>query len=214
VSLLELGSPAVPVDALDPVATRGRRIADAALRCFARWGVTKTTLEDIAREARYSRATVYRLFPGGKDALVRSVACAEVGHFIAGVARRLDEVAGGTLEDVLVAGMAEAGRRFSRHDALQFVLTHEPETVLPHIAFRGMDEVLRTAGEFARPWLAPHLDDETARRVGEWAARILLSYLASPDDSVDVGDDDSIRPLVTTFLLPGIVTGTTPSEEL
>ena len=69
-----------------------------------------------------------------------------------------------------------------------------------------MDDLLRAAGEFARPWLARHLDDETARRVGEWAARVLLSYVGSPADGVDIGDENSIRPLVRTFLLPGIIT--------
>ena len=202
VSLLELGSPAVPVVV---AGTRERRIADAALRCFARWGVAKTTLDDVAREAGCSRATVYRFFPGGKDALVQTVARAEVEEFLDAVARRLDGAADGGLEELLVAGMAEAGRRFSIHAALQYLLAHEPETVLPHLAFRGMDDVLRTAGAFAQPWLSRYLDDETARRVGEWAARILLSYAASPDEGVDIGNEETIRPLVRTFLLPGII---------
>ncbi|MEA2588672.1 MAG: hypothetical protein QOH66_1599, partial [Actinomycetota bacterium] len=54
----------------DRVATQEQRVIDAALRCIARWGIAKTTLDDIAREASCSRATIYRLFPGGKDALL------------------------------------------------------------------------------------------------------------------------------------------------
>ena len=46
-----------------------KRIVDATLRCVGRWGLAKTTLDDVAREAGCSRATVYRLFPGGKDSL-------------------------------------------------------------------------------------------------------------------------------------------------
>src|SRR3546814_9749490 len=43
------------------------RLIDAAETCFTRFGVAKTTLEDIATEAGVSRATVYRYFEGGRD---------------------------------------------------------------------------------------------------------------------------------------------------
>ena len=126
VSVLEL-----PAAASSAVSGQDRRIVEAALRCFARWGVGKTTLDDVAREADYSRATVYRFFPGGKDALVDAVARTEVASFLEAVAARLDPVAEQGLEEVLVVGMAEAGRRFSSHAALQYLLAHEPEIVLP-----------------------------------------------------------------------------------
>ena len=65
---------------------RRRRAAAAAggggaWRCIARWGVAKTTLDDIAREAGVSRATVYRTLPGGKDRLLAVVLDHEVGRF-------------------------------------------------------------------------------------------------------------------------------------
>src|SRR5437764_8400576 len=46
------------------------RIVEATLRCVARWGMAKTTLDDVAREAGLSRATVYRVVPGGKENLM------------------------------------------------------------------------------------------------------------------------------------------------
>src|SRR2546423_4583695 len=102
-------SPPAPAEALtDPA----QRVVDGALRCIARWGVAKTTLDDVAREAGCSRATVYRFFPGGKDALVQAVVRAEVDQFLDAVGRRLDAVADQGLEELLVHGMAEAGRLF------------------------------------------------------------------------------------------------------
>ena len=59
------------------------RVLDATLRCVARWGVAKTTLDDVAREAGCSRATVYRAFPGGKEALLEALARREVSRFFA-----------------------------------------------------------------------------------------------------------------------------------
>src|SRR3954453_8152334 len=90
-----------------------QRVIDALLRCVGRWGLAKTTLDDVAREAGCSRATVYRFFPGGKEALVATVAGGELAACLDAVCRRLDAAADGSLEDVLVAGMAEAGRQFS-----------------------------------------------------------------------------------------------------
>ena len=56
------------------MATGGReRILEATYACVARYGLGKTTVEDAAREAGVSRATVYRHFPGGKDQLVAEV---------------------------------------------------------------------------------------------------------------------------------------------
>src|SRR3954471_10003835 len=95
----------------DPVPLEDR-VIDAALRCIARWGVAKTTLDDVARQAGCSRATVYRVVPGGKDGLVEPVGRAEASRFFAALAERLDAAADQGLEELLVAGMSEAGRRF------------------------------------------------------------------------------------------------------
>src|SRR5271169_1891586 len=65
------------------------RLADAALRCIARQGIAKTTLDDVAREAGCSRATVYRVFPGGKDGLMSAVADTEVARFFSALALRM-----------------------------------------------------------------------------------------------------------------------------
>ena len=49
------------------------RLLQATYDCVARWGLAKTTVEDAAREAGVSRATVYRYFPGGRDELLSAV---------------------------------------------------------------------------------------------------------------------------------------------
>src|SRR3954454_11579060 len=95
--------------------TLEERVVDAALRCIARWGATKTTLDDVAREAGCSRATVYRVAPGGKDGLIDLVVRTEASRFFAAVAERLDAVADQGIEELLVVGMVEAGRRFVSH---------------------------------------------------------------------------------------------------
>jgi AcrR family transcriptional regulator len=189
----------VPSDAGDT--PQRVRLADAALHCFAAQGIAKTTLDDVARAAGCSRATVYRVFPGGKDGLVAAVVDTEVARFFSALALRMGAAA--NLEDVLVVGMNEAAVRISEHPALSFLLDHEPEVVLPHLTFTHMDSVLAVSSTFTAPFLGRFLDHDEARRVAEWAARIVLSHLLCPSDSVDLTDEVLVRRLVRTFVLPG-----------
>jgi AcrR family transcriptional regulator len=177
------------------------RLADAALSCFARYGIAKTTLDDVARAAGCSRATVYRVFPGGKEGLVAAVVDTEVARFFSALALRMGGAS--NLEDVLVVGMTEAAVRISEHPALSFLLDNEPEVILPHLTFSHMDSVLGVSSTFTAPFLGRFLDHEEAKRMAEWAARIVLSYLLCPADGVDLTDEVRVRRLVRTFVLPG-----------
>ncbi|HEX9994371.1 MAG TPA: TetR/AcrR family transcriptional regulator [Acidimicrobiales bacterium] len=178
-----------------------RRVLAAAGRCVARWGVAKTTLDDVAREAGCSRATVYRAVPGGKDALVAAYVRAELDRFFATVARRLD--AATDLEDLLAGGLSEAARLLAGHEPLQYLLANEPEVVLPAVAFGRMDRVFARAAEFAAPWLRPWLGDR-AGEAAEWLCRLACSYLLSPAPGIDLTDEDDARRLVRDFVLPGL----------
>lgn len=186
-----------------PPAPLDERVIAAALSCIARWGVAKTSLDDVARQARCGRATVYRAFPGGKEALVRAVARAEAARVASVVAERLEQAA--TLEDLLVAGLFEAARQIAGHAALAYLVEHEPETVVPWLAFEHGDEFLAFATDVAAPQLVRFLPPAEARRAAEWTARVLLSFLVCPAPGFDLSDEDSARALVTTFLLPGLV---------
>lgn len=177
------------------------RLADAALACLARQGVAKTTLDDVARAAGCSRATVYRVFPGGKEGLISAVVDTEVARFFSALA--LPMAAATDLEDVLVVGMTEAARRITGHGALTFLLEQEPEIVLPLLAFSQMDGILAVSSTFTAPFLGRWLDHEEAKRVAEWATRIVLSHLLNPADGVDLTDEARVRRLVRTFVLPG-----------
>jgi AcrR family transcriptional regulator len=179
------------------------RVVEAALQCIAKWGTLKTNLDDVARQAGYSRATVYRVFPGGKDAVLEAVARTEVSRFFARLVEQFE--AAESLEDLLVAGMTEAGRTIRDHDALQFLLAYEPQTVLPRLAFSRCDEVLASASAVAAPFLARWLAPDDALRAAGWATRLVLSYSTVPSAGADLADEQSVRRLVRTFVLPGLI---------
>jgi AcrR family transcriptional regulator len=192
----------------DPVTAQGSsvdgtaaRLLDAAAACIARVGVTKTTLDDVAREAGCARATLYRYFPG-KPALVGALVARDAAVLTAAL---LAESAGAaSLEDAAVAIILEACAWLAAHQALAFVVAAEPDVLLPHLAFDGADRVLAAGARVVAPSLARFLDPATAERAGEWLARIVLSYCASPTDAVDLADPVFVRRLVADFVVPGL----------
>jgi AcrR family transcriptional regulator len=58
------------------------RLLDAAEECLTQFGPQKTSMEDVARAAGMSRATVYRYFDN-RDALLRGVASRQSSNLAA-----------------------------------------------------------------------------------------------------------------------------------
>ncbi len=187
------------------------RVHAATLSCIARFGLSKTTLDDIARESGVSRATIYRTFPGGREVLFQSVLMAEIGRFYDVLGSALAEI--DDFEDLLTVGLAASMRFLRDHDALQTLVDIEPGLLLPQFAFHRLDLVLTDAAAFAVPFLEPHLrtgddrsvDDDRIWTVAEHLVRIVLSYTMHPSPHVDPSDDESVRRLVRHHVLPGLV---------
>jgi AcrR family transcriptional regulator len=186
------------------------RIIEATLSCFGRYGVAKTTLDDVAREAKCSRATIYRMFPDGKESVVEAVVAAEVEQLFSAIAARIDGV--DDLEELLLAAMQEATARVETHAPLQFLLAHEPELILPHVTFARFGPLLARSADFLAPHLSRWLCGEDAQRVGEWVTRIVFSYLVSPPAARATGsgagssprEGAHLRHVVHDFVIPGI----------
>ncbi len=196
-----MASPAVAVSS--QTSEVEARIRVACLTCIERWGINKTSLEDVAREAGCSRATVYRLFPGGKESLVQAVADAEAITFFAALSDELKEA--DTLKDRLILGVGHALRRLIGHPALRALLTYEPDAPAIHILAPSMDGLVRPGTIFTAAQLAPWFDRAQALEAAERIVRIVLSYASSPSERFDPYDEDSVRHLIETFIMPGIV---------
>jgi AcrR family transcriptional regulator len=177
------------------------RVRAALLACIARYGLAKTTLDDVAREAGCSRATVYRYFDGKAD-LVRRTATAEIAAVTGRVVAAAEGAA--TLPDAVVAVVVDAARELRGHVALRFLLAHEPEAVLPHLAFAPGDEILTRVGDLLAPALARWLAPADATRSGDWLARVLRSYVLMPEPTVDLTHADTARAFLEQLVIPGI----------
>jgi len=175
------------------------RLVAAMLECIGRWGVAKTTADDIARAAGVSRATLYRAFPGGKDVAFEALLRHELTRFFDAVESRFRQA--DSLEDLLVVGAVEAARFLLGHEALGYLLRHEPNRVLP--PFGRLQSGLAIATGFLAPHLSRFVDDpERAAEGAELVVRLLLSYATDPSPSLDLTDPESVRRFVRTFVTP------------
>jgi len=187
----------------DTAPTGADRVAAAALELIADHGVSALTVEAVAVEAGVGRASVYRWFPGGRDDVVRAAGLVELG-------RLLDELepclaAATTLDEALGDGLAVTVRFLRSSRPLQSVMAHEPELVLPHLAFDRMDTAFDVAAGVALRHLTRFVDERDARRAAELVARLALSHTLNPSADLDAGDPDAARRLVTRFVTPGLV---------
>lgn len=199
---------ALAASAVEPGSSE-ERVVDALLECIARWGLAKTTIEDVARASGLSRATVYRLFPGGKQAIVEAAAITELARLVEAVGAELERA--DDLEDSLTAAVSAASRYLCSNPAFDYLHRHEPDAIEAFIAFDRLDLLFHAAGELMAPWLERFLDPATAREAGVWAARVVLSYLTMPSPGLDPAEPADARRLVSTYLLPGLVQEADPS---
>lgn len=206
------GEPVVVADRAGTVSALDERILDAATALVARWGVAKTSLADIAKEAGCSRATLYRSFPGGKQQLFATVGHRELAGYVDAIVEVIDE--SDDLADAVTRGLVVAARLLRDHDAAQFVLAHEPELLLPFLGFKQVDRlyahVSAVIGPHFERFLPVSQAEDRAAWLAEWAARLFITYLFNPDPEVDLVVVDDTRRLVTAFVLPAFDPPTRP----
>jgi AcrR family transcriptional regulator len=178
-----------------------------AYDCIARYGMAKVTLDDVAKASGVSRATIYRLFPGGRDQLLRETVGWEMNRFFAKLA---DAVADEPdLPRRLEAALTFAHRSVRDHEVLQKMLATEPGALLPLMTVE-QHRVISYIRDYLRPLLAteavagrlrPGVDVDHA---ADFLARVGLSLIGSPG-RWDLEDPDAVRTLVRTELLGGIL---------
>ena len=145
--VLSQGMGAIAANDRTYVSTGPDRVAAATLACIAEHGVRAVTVEHIADEAGVSRASVYRWFPGGRSDVLLAAGGREMDRFFAEIEPRL--AAADTLDDVLAEGLSGAVRFLRDNKPLHALLEHEPELVLPHLAFHRMGTAFAVAAAVA-----------------------------------------------------------------
>jgi len=181
-----------------------RRVLDATERCLDRWGRAKVTVDDIAVEAGVSRATLYRMFPGGREVLFEALRVRRLEEFFTELRQAVQGATG--LEDLLVRTVVHATGELRADERLAAMLAAEPGEALSDLTLAGLPRVVRMATVFLLPMLDPHLSRNEATRLVDLVSRLVISYFLAPSDHVDLGDPDSARAFLATFVLPSFTT--------
>jgi AcrR family transcriptional regulator len=177
-------------------------LIDAAEACFQRFGVGKTTVEDVAAAAKVSRATVYRYF-ADRDELILGVVLREAERFLNRMSTRVNRAS--NFGDGLVDFAAYTLRAVRADPNLALLFAPEMAGVTTSLA--GASEALFTmVTEFLRPYfeasdkaglLRPGIDLDDA---AEWTLRTILSLLTV--DGPRPRTESQVKDLLRTFLVP------------
>lgn len=182
----------------------GARILDGALEQFRESGMTRTTMDDVARRAGLSRVTIYRRFQN-KNALIEAVLLRECRRCLDALDRAVAGLPG--IQERMVEGYVFALRYAREHPLVGGLLRVEPQVILPFMTVHA--EPALTA---VRTFLAMHL--RRAQDAGELAelsdtepiaelmARIAVSYVISPYGCMPMRTDDDARAFARRFLVP------------
>ena len=66
------------------------RVLDSTKIAIEKWGVSRFTVADVCVLANVSRATLYRMFPGGKEVLLEALHVRSLDEFFTTLLERAD----------------------------------------------------------------------------------------------------------------------------
>ncbi|MGH9184995.1 MAG: TetR/AcrR family transcriptional regulator, partial [Acidimicrobiales bacterium] len=185
------GLPPAPGPELDPV-------LDAAVRCFARFGYRRTSVQDVAQELGVNRTTVYRQV-GNIEQVARLVAARDLHRFVSVLPTLL---AGQAAPEALVEGMVAVISGVRAHPVAAKLLADEPELVGSAVAQYVPEFFAQAAGMLAPLLRAGMKAGQLAQRdpvaVAEWLLRVGVSLvLVEPPGDLRAFLSELVVPALT-----------------
>jgi AcrR family transcriptional regulator len=183
------------------------RVLEGGLVSIGRYGLARTTVDDVAQASGVSRATIYRHFPGGRDQIVQDTVAWEMGRFFQNLGEAV--AAAPDLCVLLEEALLFARRALAEHAVFQRVVETESERLLPLLTVQSF-RILPLIGGFLVPYLEQERDAGRLRagadlgRTADYIARMVLSCIGA-SGVYDLDDPAEIRLLVREQLLAGVL---------
>lgn len=177
-------------------------ILDAAVEELRAYGLRRTSVDNVARRAGLSRATVYRRFES-KNVLVQAALVRESARFFGEIVAAIGPLP--TPNERLVEGFVVGLRRVRTDALLARLLVSDPEELLPFLTLRGAG-VIAAASEFLvdqyRAVARPQPGGRDPRVLAEMLVRLAVSFTLTPDGAIAVHDDAAVREFARCYLAP------------
>jgi AcrR family transcriptional regulator len=201
--------PASTAAAAVPEDTKSKRIRerllDAAEGCLEQFGPQKTSMEDVARAAGMSRATVYRYFEN-RDALLLGVASRQASSLATEAMSYLSQFS--TISDWLVEGLLFTLREIPKRPVFASLVTSLDSGASGSL-FLGSAGLIQIGVNVMRPMFANAQeqgllrDDIDPEMLIEWLLRMLWTYLNAPSQVAT--DEEGMRRLFRMMLIPAVL---------
>jgi len=170
--------------------------------CVTQWGWDKVTMDDICVTAGVSRATVYRLFPGGRDVLFEAVRLGKLEDFFTAMRAHIE--GSESLEDLLVRCIVVASSELQHDEHLAMMLATVPGETLGDLTVSGLGRIVRVATAFITPLTDEFIPGDEAAQIVDVMCRLVISYYLSPSSTIDFTNEDAARLFVQRFVLPAL----------
>ena len=181
------------------------RLLDAAEECLRQFGPQKTSMEDVARAAGMSRATVYRYFEN-RDALLRGVASRQASALAAEAMSYLSQY--DDIADWLVEGLLFTLREIPKRAVFASLVTSLDSRAASELLL-GSSGMIQIGVDVLHPMF------EAAKQEGllrdevevdlliEWLLRVLWTYLNAPSQVAP--GEEGMRRLFKMMLIPAVL---------
>lgn len=180
------------------------RVLAAADGCFQRFGIAKTTMEDVARAAHISRATLYRYFADRESLLTESVrrrARLNAKTARAYFSRRA------AIEDKIIDGIVRNVRQGKRDPLVRLLVSPEEMALAAKLLERS-----GLASELTRELWQPVLREAQASgeiaadidvaELCEWIAHLEIMFISQLEDTPEALA--WVRRMVEQFVVPAL----------
>lgn len=180
------------------------QILDAAVACYQRTGVNKTTMEHIAREAKVTRTTVYRYFQSRGEVLNGVIMRATIIMVMA-LQQRVAPTRG--FGNFIVEAAASAYELIPASPVLRLLLSED--TPVLHRVYVSSSEVLKLAAEFLRPRFDEAVQNGELRpgvelvSLADWVIHVVSAYLLAPPNPLCSSID--LREAFRRYLEPALL---------
>ena len=196
-------------EAVEPNDVRARpvreRLLDAAEDCLSQFGPQKTSMEDVARAAGMSRATVYRYFEN-RDALLLGVASRQASSLAQESLSYLSQF--DNIADWLVEGLLFTLREIPKRSVFASLVSSLDSRSATSLLL-GSSGLIEIGANVLRPMFLNAKeqgllrDDIDIDMLIEWLLRVLWTYLNAP--SRVATDEEGMRRLFHMMIIPAVL---------